>query len=87
MAQGNNDKSRLKIDPQLSADIDRFPTKEHSVIVVFAKMPGARTLGQLKLKAANASEALGRLTPEQIFALAKRPDVTSVRSRPKYKLL
>jgi hypothetical protein len=87
MAKTAADQSQTKIDRMLLQEIEKYPRIEHGVIVVFAKMPPARTLAQLKLRAANESEALGHLLRDEILALVKRPDVTSVRSRPKYKLL
>jgi hypothetical protein len=87
MAKPVIDQSQAKIDRMLLAELEKYPKIEHGVVVVFAKMPATKTLARLKLRAASESEAIGHLLRDEIFALVKRPDVTSVRARPKYKLL
>lgn len=76
-----------KVDPELLELFTTRPDGRFGVIVVFTTMPDERVLDDLDLSAVPPNEATGQLTREQIEALAKRADVSRIRSRPRPKAL
>jgi hypothetical protein len=76
-----------KVDPELLELFKTQPGGRYGVIVVFAKAPDERVLDDMDLSAVPPNEATGQLTREQIETLAKRSDVSRIRSRPRPKAL
>lgn len=87
MARRLEEKAMEKIDAMLVLDFERSPGQGQGVIVWFTTLPDDETLEAMELRSVPPNKATGHLTKAQIEALARRPDVRQIRSRPQPKAL